>query len=70
MKSSISNDADITRGLYQCIKYRAVMEAMARAQQVAPIIHVILVLEARLPQALRRLKNLLGIEVIDELLPL
>ena len=28
VKSSISNDADITRGIFQCVKYKAVLEAL------------------------------------------
>lgn len=28
VKSSISNDADITRGIFQCVKYKAVMDAL------------------------------------------
>jgi hypothetical protein len=36
VKSWISNDDDLERGIYQCIKYRAVMEAMMH-QQPRPI---------------------------------
>ena len=28
VKSRISNDADITRGIFQCVKYKVVLEAM------------------------------------------
>lgn len=34
VKSWISNDDDIERGIYQCIKYRAVMEAMTHKRSV------------------------------------
>lgn len=47
VKSRISNAADLLRGVYQCIKYRAVREAMAVRHK--PIIETYLVTETELP---------------------
>jgi len=66
-KSSISDTADIYRGLYQCVKYQAVAEAFQAEQGVQPSCRVVLVLEGALPEELLELKNLLGIEVLEKL---
>ena len=65
VKSSISNEADLTRGLFQCVKYKAVMEAMQLASGLPQNARAILVLESEFPATLIALKNILGIEVID-----
>lgn len=69
VKSSISSVADITRGLFQCVKYRAVMEAVLLAQSQTKGVRVLLVLESKFPATLLPLKNLLGVEVIDLVTP-
>lgn len=47
VKSRISNEADVRRGVYQCIKYRAVRAAMDVRHE--PLIETYLVTEAKLP---------------------
>jgi predicted RNA-binding protein with PUA-like domain len=69
VKSSISNDADLVRGLFQCVKYLAVMEAKLIANSRPANARVCLVLERSLPHSLVPLKNLLGIEVIEQISP-
>ena len=69
VKSAISSEADIARGLFQCIKYRAVMEAVQVATTCPQSARAILVLEGRFPQSLVVLRNLLGIEVVDGVVP-
>ena len=69
VKSLISNEADIARGLFQCIKYRAVMEAVLVSQAQPQNARAILVLESNFPQSLISLRNILGIEVIDGVNP-
>ncbi len=69
VKSSISDDADIVRGLFQCVKYSAVLNAMAVAEQRDILARSVLVLEHRLPSELVPLKHMLGIEVVEEILP-
>lgn len=65
VKSSISGEADITRGLFQCVKYKAVMEAMQLASGLPQNARAILALETALPSKLVPLKNILGIEVVE-----
>lgn len=65
VKSAISAEADIVRGLFQCVKYRAVMEAVLIAESKVKHVRSILVLESDFPKALMPLKNILGIEVVD-----
>ncbi len=70
VKSSISVPADILRGLFQCVKYRAVIEAYQAAKYLPQSARTILVLEGLLPDGLIPLKNILGIEVIENITPL
>lgn len=65
VKPSVSSVADITRGIFQCVKYRAVMEAVQIAENRPQNARAILVLGALLPQSLIGLKNILGIEIIE-----
>lgn len=66
VKSKISDTADIYRGLYQCVKYQAVVEAYQIEKGFQPSCRVTLVLENEFPVELIELKNLLGIEVIEK----
>ncbi len=67
VKSEISNEDDIRRGLFQCVKYKAVMEAMIKVysspEQCEKDVKVILALGGCLPASLVCVKNALGIEV-------
>lgn len=65
VKSAISNEADITRGFFQCVKYKAVLEAMQLASGLPQNTRAILALETSLPSKLIALKNTLGIEVVE-----
>jgi hypothetical protein len=69
VKSVISNDADIERGLFQCVKYQAVTEALLKVNGAPINVRTILVLGGEFPKALLSLKNMLGVEVIDGLQP-
>lgn len=66
VKSHISDSADITRGLYQCVKYRAVLEARQAANGEPQNVRTILVLGGELPIELLSLKNVLDIEVFEK----
>lgn len=67
VKSSISGHSDIERGVYQCIKYRAVLRSIRSINNSAHEIDVILALGGGLPQHLIAIKNTLGIRVVDRL---
>jgi len=65
VKSKISDTTDIYRGLYQCVKYRAVIEAYQSELGHLPSCRAVLVVESEFPEELTELKNVLGIEVVD-----
>ena len=65
VKSHLSTDTDIVRGLFQCIKYTAVLRASISAENSDEDATSTLVLGCSMPNSLIRLGNLLGIEVID-----
>ncbi len=69
VKSASSSEADIARGLFQCVKYRAVMEAVQIATVRPQNARAVLVLEGVLPQSLVSLRNLLGVEVVEGVVP-
>ena len=69
VKAGISDQypRDYERGLYQAIKYAAVLEAVARADpRAAPSkIRSVLVLQASLPPRYHALRDALGVEVLE-----
>lgn len=67
VKSVCSDVADLTRGLYQCIKYQAVLEARLAATGKPQNVRTILVLGGHLPSELFPLKNILGVEVVENI---
>lgn len=69
VKSFISSEVDITRGLFQCVKYRAVMEAYQASLSHERDVRVVLILEGSLPSKLIPLRNMLGIEVLENVTP-
>lgn len=69
VKSARSNESDIVRGIFQCVKYKAVLEAQQAAEGLSQSARAILVMEAKLPSKFHALKNVLGIELVDEIKP-
>ena len=67
VKSRISDSKDILRGFFQCVKYKHLIEAEQKIENKRPDCRVILALEGQLPVELIAVKNILGIEVIDEI---
>ena len=65
VKSSISGEGDIVRGLFQCVKYRAVMEAVLLTESRPQNARALLVLESKFPHSLIPLRNMLGVEVVE-----
>lgn len=65
VKTIASPEADLARGIFQCVKYSAVMQAVQVSQRRERNVRVVLVLEGKLPQSLVALKNMLGVEVIE-----
>ena len=65
VKSQISDDGDLIRGLFQCVKYQAVMEAYLLSTGRIPDVRTVLVTTRELPTELLSLKNILGVEVVQ-----
>lgn len=59
-----STEEDIVRGLFQCLKYRVVVEAYQAVLGKNQGARVVLVLEGGFPPRLTAMKNMLGIEVM------
>lgn len=67
VKSRISDSGDLLRGLFQCIKYRALLDAEASVEQRSPDGRVLLALEGTLPVDLARIARTLGISVQENI---
>ena len=65
VKTALSNRADIVRGLFQCVKYRAVMAAVQAVAGKIRDVRAILALEGTLPLELMALRNTLGVELVE-----
>lgn len=65
VKSRISNTVDLTRGLFQCVKYQAVMEAERGVTSGTYSIDAVLVVGREFPDSLKPLQNSLGVEVVE-----
>lgn len=65
VKSIVSPDDDILRGIYQCVKYKAVLDAENKAHGIFRKSHCILVIEGVLSESNRQVKNSLGVEVVE-----
>jgi hypothetical protein len=71
VKSRVSDysEQDYERGMYQCVKYRAILNAMHRDPRydVPSEICVVLVLESKLPSIYENTAVVLGVKVYDEI---
>jgi hypothetical protein len=65
VKSHVSDNADLTRGLFQCVKYQAVLEAMLACKGRPQNVRVVLALDRPLPSCLNSLRSVLGVEVVN-----
>lgn len=67
VKSIISDDNDIIRGMFQCIKYQALLEAEQKIQGNQVNIRMVLAIGGVLIKDLIEIKNTLGIEVVESI---
>lgn len=65
VKTAQAPEADLVRGLFQCVKYRAVLKAVERVSGGVRDVRAVLVLEGRLPGRLIQLRNMLGVRVYE-----
>ncbi|MER0202790.1 hypothetical protein C8R26_1525 [Nitrosomonas oligotropha] len=63
VKSIISNDPDLNRGLFQAVKYQALLRSEQKAIRRPPTARAVLVTERSLPVSLQNLADVLGIAV-------
>lgn len=66
VKSIISDENDILRGIFQCVKYRAVLEAEKSVEPHKKVVAVLLVIEGEMPQRLAQIAGVLGVKYIDK----
>ncbi len=67
VKSRRSDEPDILRGMFQCVKYQALGEADQRAQRLRPNCEAVLAIEAPFPKALVPTKHALQVNVVEEI---
>lgn len=61
VKSSISDDADITRGIFQCVKYKAILEALKMIDSKVHEIKVIYITARKLSDVHHQLMSTLSV---------
>jgi len=66
VKSARSDPPDIMRGIFQCMKYKALMEATQKYERQGAGTRVVLVLGGNLPPELRAIVRLLEIELREK----
>lgn len=67
VKSCISDSADIVRGLFQCVKYLALLKALRNWEGKSYAVEVVLAIEGPFPKELVPLRNLLGVRVVESI---
>ena len=69
VKSRRSGVDDIQRGLYQCVKYKSVIEAESLVKKIDKSVRTVLVLESEFPKVLNTVKTRLGLTVLSNIDP-
>ncbi|MXV76291.1 hypothetical protein F4Z99_18715 [Candidatus Poribacteria bacterium] len=67
VKARISNDADLLRGIFQCVKYREVLKARRKVQGESYKVDALLAIEGTLTEGLRRTSHLLKVKVFENI---
>ena len=65
VKSEISNDDDIIRGVFQAVKYKAVLEAQGKINGDTTDVKSILVICRALPELAAKMAKILDVTVIE-----
>jgi len=63
VKSIISNESDIIRGIFQVVKYQALLRAEQKSNKMSPTAKAVLVVETELPKSLKKIAYMLGVDV-------
>lgn len=67
VKSALSSEPDILRGIFQCVKYRALLDAVVAVEQRELVTTALLAMEGAFPESLRTIASTLGVTVFDNL---
>ena len=67
VKSRISNHDDLKRGIFQCVKYRAILRACRSLEGANYEADALLAVEDSLPKKLIPIRNTLGVTVIENI---
>ena len=67
VKPSTSPDDDITRGIFQCVKYKAILEAMRKVEYGRYAISTLLVFAGSMSDRNKQLAEVLGIKFVEHL---
>ena len=67
VKSYISDEADLKRGIFQCVKYRAILRACRSLEGGTYEADALLAIEGQLPKELIPVRNTLGVKVIENI---
>lgn len=67
VKSRISDKGDLTRGIYQCIKYREILKARSKVNKESHEVDALLAIESTLPIELIGTRDTLGVTVIESI---
>jgi hypothetical protein len=67
IKPSTSPDADIMRGLYQCVKYKAILDAEDKVHGNKANNSAILVIGGKLSPENRKVRDTLGIKALENM---
>lgn len=70
VKAVNAGTADILRGLFQCVKYKALLAAEQAVTGEPASSRAMLVLEGKLPDELVAARNTLGITVVERVVPI
>ncbi len=65
VKSHVSTSSDVVRGIFQCVKYEAVLDALLRVQALSCDVHLVLALGGPLPPVAKQLATALGVQVVE-----
>ena len=68
VKSHLSSESDITRGLFQCLKYKALLSALVLLEKRSLSVESVLVVGKEFPGTLKPIQEVLAIKVIDKIL--
>jgi hypothetical protein len=69
VKAANADIAEITRGVFQCVKYGALLKAVLMVQKHQADARAVLITEGAFPPQLIPVRNTLGVEVIDKIAP-